>query len=247
MIKAIAKALLAATPYRLVRDHGANRFDGFDSCFGQLKALGYQPRQIIDCGAHTGQFALFAHGHFPAARLDMVEPQPACQAALNQLAQAKGFGLHPVAAGSPKDAIGGGLNFTVSDAPTTGAHVSTGPATDEMTVMVEVATLDSLFAGTIELGDRTLLKLDLQGYELQALAGAMALLPLVEVVLTEVSFFQQATEPTVPALIAFFDKAGFDLFDVASLHGRTRDNRLRQGDFVFVRRGAALSADTAWA
>ena len=48
-------------------------------------------------------------------------------------------------------------------------------------------------------------------------------------------------------MVAFFDQSGFDLFDVAGLMGRRRDDRLRQGDFIFVRRGSALSADTGWA
>jgi hypothetical protein len=70
---------------------------------------------------------------------------------------------------------------------------------------------------------------------------------LVEVVLTEVSFFAQAYEPSVLELSAFLGANGFDLYDIASVSARARDNRARQADFVFVRRGTALTKDGAWA
>lgn len=79
-----------------------------------------------------------------------------------------------------------------------------------------------------------------------ALRGASQLLPKVDVVLLEVSFFQQLGEPTIPDVVSFFDTAGFDLFDIAALSGRTRDDRLKQGDFVFVRRGTDLWSDRGW-
>ena len=96
------------------------------------------------------------------------------------------------------------------------------------------------------MADRILLKLDLQGIELLALSGATRLLSVVEVMFVEVSFFSQAYEPPICRLIAFLDGHGFDVFDVASITGRLRDHRARQGDFVFVRRGSPLRADTSW-
>jgi len=110
-----------------------------------------------------------------------------------------------------------------------------------------VTTLDDLFASKCKTTDRTLLKLDLQGHELLALQGASVMLPLVEVVLVEVSFFQAFGEPKVHQLIEFFGNKGFEIFDVAALSSRIRDDRLRQGDLFFVRRDSQLIADNAWA
>jgi hypothetical protein len=129
--------------------------------------------------------------------------------------------------------------------PTTGAHIALN-ATADSTVSVEVSTLDRLFVSKISSGDRTFLKLDLQGYELAALTGGEGVLNHIEVILTEVSFFAQAYEPSLAALIHFLDDKGFDLFDIAALSGRTRDNRLKQGDMIFVKRCSALLADTRW-
>jgi hypothetical protein len=71
-------------------------------------------------------------------------------------------------------------------------------------------------------------------------------LPCIDVVLTEVSFFTQATEPTIAELVGFMDSNQFQLYDVAALHGRRRDNRLHAGDLVFARNGSSFMADTQW-
>ena len=113
---------------------------------------------------------------------------------------------------------------------------------------IEVAkiTLDNLLENRLTREDRALLKLDLQGFELYALRGASVALQSVEVVLTEVSFFAQAYEPSISQLIGFLDQSGFELYDVAALTARQRDNRLHQGDFVFVRKDSPLAADRQW-
>ncbi len=242
-LKSIVKRLFGMGPYRIVRAP-INRFEAMDETMASLKRLGFEPRVVIDGGAHLGTFSCMVSALFPQARLHLVEPQPACKAPLEKLAADRGFTFHPFALGSRS-----GTAHLLSDepaTPSTGAHVIPGGEGLPGVLDVPVRTLDELFAAEVRREDRPLLKLDLQGHEIQALQGGLAVLPLIEVVVTEVSFFQQSTEPTVPQLIAFFDRAGFDLFDVAALSSRTRDQRLRQGDFVFVRRETPLWADKGW-
>src|SRR5438132_1225141 len=50
-------------------------------------------------------------------------------------------------------------------------------------------TLDALLADRVGAADRVLLKLDLEGYELEALRGAARLLDAVEVIASEVQFY----------------------------------------------------------
>ena len=78
-MKTLIKAMIALTPYRIVRDAGVNRFQGIYTCLKLLRTFGYQPRTIIDGGAHLGHFALQANAIFPEAIIHMVEPQPACR------------------------------------------------------------------------------------------------------------------------------------------------------------------------
>lgn len=241
-LKRLAKQLVALTPYRISRT-APNRFDAIEHFIGHIARASYKPRSIIDGGAHLGTFALTARSAFPEAEIHMVEPQPACAARLDELARRPGFHFHPVAITDRQQTV----SFMRSTAPHTGAHIAWTDDQAQAGVEVQGETLDRLFADRSAPEDRILLKLDLQGHELLALQGAKRLLRHVELVLTEVSFFAQAGEPTILRLMQYLDDAGFDLFDVVGMHGRRRDDRARQGDMVFVRRQTPMWADTSWA
>ncbi|MBC7492270.1 MAG: FkbM family methyltransferase [Novosphingobium sp.] len=245
MIKRFAKAVLQRTPYRIQRARDLNRFSAIEESLASLAARGYAPRLIVDGGANVGDFTRAASAIFPAARIAMIEPQPACQQALTALAADPRYTLHPVALGQAS----GSLKLAIDPgAVSTGAHIAPeyeGQSPDNV-VTIAVETLDSVLGEHLTAADRTLLKLDLQGWEMEAFLGAEASLPAIEVILTEVSFYKQAYEPDIEDLIAHLHARGFALYDVAAITCRPRDNRAKQGDFIFVRRDSALMADTAW-
>jgi len=83
---------------------------------------------------------------------------------------------------------------------------------------------------------------------LSALRGAARLLGVVEVVLTEFQFFETNGNgrPTFGGYLGALDARGFELYDFACLSPRPRDQRLRMGDAVFVRRGSPLLEDESW-
>ena len=157
---------------------------------------------------------------------------------MRALCAEKGFAFHECALAERP----GRIDVTATAEPSTGVHVASG---GENAVSVAAETLDALF-GSVNRDDRALLKLDLQGYELHALKGGTAFLRSAEAILTEVSFYAQAYESRIAALVSFLSDNGFELYDIASLGGRARDNRPRQGDFVFVRAGSQLVDDTGW-
>jgi FkbM family methyltransferase len=239
-VKQIIKAIIAQTPYRIVRDRGENRFQAIDVSLRNMKDRGFFPRIVIDGGAHLGSFSLAAKQVFPGATFHLAEPQPACRIPLIALCAMEGFILHECALADHVGKIG--LSRTTE--PSTGAHIV--PTSDTETGIVSTSTLDALFGQRISVHDRALLKLDLQGYELHALRGGPTLLRSIEVILTEISFFAQAYEPTIIDLMNFLDSSGFQLYDIAAISGRRRDNRAHQCDFVFARMGSQLLEDTRW-
>jgi FkbM family methyltransferase len=123
---------------------------------------------------------------FPEAVVHLVEPQPACQPALERLARtSSSLTVHPVALTEPGRqhlAFTGGVGYGG-----TGVHVAQA---DEHDVELEcrATTLDELFGGRVSRADRPLLKLDLEGHELSALRGARTLLEAIEVLFVEVRF-----------------------------------------------------------
>jgi FkbM family methyltransferase len=237
-VKELAKLFMAQTPYRIVRDRGANRFQAIETCLREMKRRGFAPRVIVDGGAHLGSFSVAAQSIFPSAAFHLIEPQPACSTVLQKLCAKKGFAFHECALAESQ----GHVDLTWTLEPSTGAHIALDR---EKATSVVADTLDALF-GSVTRADRPLLKLDLQGYELHALRGGTMLLRSVEVILTEVSFYAQAYEPTIASLVSFLDDSGFELYDIASLSGRARDNRLHQGDFIFVHTGSQLLQDSRW-
>jgi FkbM family methyltransferase len=239
-MKQFIKHLLSHTPYRIVRSKDANRFQAIDTALGGLKERGFSPAIIVDAGAHLGWFSLMARKYFPEATCHLIEPQPACAPTLKVLGGNTGFRFHAFAlAERPGEVL-----MNKSDRPNTGAQIKLSP--DEGTIAVAATTLDVLFDKSLSVGDRTLLKMDLQGYELHALRGGESILPSIEVIFTEVSFFGQAYEPSIVELVTFLKVHDFELYDIASLMGRSRDNRLCQGDFIFVRKDSQLAQDKRW-
>lgn len=243
-MKTLIKALLQKTPYRIVRDRGRNRFDAIPRQLEQLKGSGYEPGVIIDGGAHLGTFSLEAKQLWPNAKFTLIEPQKACAEPLRVLCEREGFSLRTQALCNPDEARRGTVQMTRTDTPNTGAHVVDANMSDRCSE-VPAVTLDEIFAaGSFDKSDRPLLKLDIQGYELQALRGGVKALTMIEVIIAEVSFFYS---PSAADIIFELRKSDFHFFDVASLSGRTRDNRLCQGDLVFARGDSPLLADRSWA
>lgn len=249
-MKSLIKALLKKTPYRFVRRTSLNRFQAVEDSLVSLQARGYRPRRIIDGGANEGTFTKHVLGLFPGAVVHAIEPQPACQPKLEEIAAKVGDRLvrHAIALCAPENE--GQLLTIATDYSqrSTGAHVTVGVEVplNGRQIAVPCSTLDAALSKFCKVGDRTLLKLDLQGYELHGLRGGIATLSTTEVVLVEISFFAQAYEPSIHSLVAFLSLHGFDLYDVASIFARPRDNRPRQGDLLFVKRTCDLAQDSSW-
>jgi FkbM family methyltransferase len=241
LLKDALKAVISLTPYRIVRaQRPVPRYQAIPETLKLLKSFGYEPKVVIDGGANVGLFAKTAAQIFPDADIHMIEPQPGCHPVLRTLEGGR-FELHPVALVSPEAAIDGYVTMESAEARSTGAHVSTLGRT-----RVAAATLDQRLADRVGPDDRALLKMDLQGHELEALRGAEKLLPAIEVILCEVTFIEFDQTPRIAALMRFLDERGFGFFDIAALAGRGRDNRLAQGDFIFVNRRSPIAADKSW-
>jgi hypothetical protein len=106
-------------------------------------------------------------------------------------------------------------------------------------------TLDELILPRLQAADRALLKLDLEGHEIEALRGAAGLLERVEAIVCEMSFsdVNDSGRPRFGEVMTFLEARGFMPFDFASLDARLSDRRLWLGDAVFIRRGSPLVAN----
>jgi hypothetical protein len=88
-----------------------------------------------------------------------------------------------------------------------------------------------------------LLKLDVQGFELEVLAGAQSTLDRTEVVVSEVSLLPyNKGAPLMHEVIAYLAEREFLPYDICGGLRRTSDMALFQTDMIFARRGSELRA-----
>jgi hypothetical protein len=101
-------------------------------------------------------------------------------------------------------------------------------------IEVDVTTLDVALRRA-EIASCDILKLDLQGHDLQALAGAAHSLKSVRVVIVEVWYAPVYTgSVTFLEIFNFLRDSGFAIYALAGLHYSTTD-RLLWSDAIFVR------------
>ncbi len=197
-------------------------------------------RTVIDVGANRGQFALVAARRWPSARLICFEPLPT---AGRQLA----IVLADLPAAHVRDLAltdeSGEVHLHIARAddsssllPIGPRQVATFPGTEEVaTALVRAARLDAELCGA-GLERPVLLKIDVQGGELQVLRGATGILAEIDVVLVEASFVElYAGQPLVHDLIEFLNGHGF-LLSGAGTPTTDTHGRVVQLDLVFTRR-----------
>ena len=100
-------------------------------------------------------------------------------------------------------------------------------------------TLDDLVAAEVK--SPILLKLDVQGYELEVLRGAVKTLSEAEVVIIECSLIQyNEGAPLFAEVVSFMGERGFVVYDFCGQMRRANDGALFQMDVIFVRENSRL-------
>ncbi len=197
-----------------------------------------RPRIVIDVGAHRGQFALAVRRELPGTRVISFEPQPdaadiyrrvVCDADLRTVALGASVGTATLHLSRASDSsslrvIGGN-------------QTAYFPGTDEVgEIAVNVSTVDAEVVLDGAPGP-VLLKIDVQGTELDVLRGAQRTLAAIEWVYVELSFVElYLGQDLAPAVIAHLDRAGFDVAGVYNV-ARSSTGVALQADWLFRARG----------
>jgi FkbM family methyltransferase len=165
-------------------------------------------RTIVDVGANRGQFALVAARRYPAAALWCFEPLPEPRARLKAVI---GQRPHTTISSTALSASAGTTEMHVtrrddssSLLPVSSRQHREFAGTEEVGLhRVETARLDEVIDET-QITAPALLKIDVQGYELEVLKGAEALLGLFDTIIVESSFVEfYVGQPLATEVISF--------------------------------------------
>jgi FkbM family methyltransferase len=233
--KAAKAALLARVPeWRRALRHGVAASVEHDRL-----QLPNDFRTVIDVGANRGQFAVYSAVRFPRAQIYSLEPLKRPRRKLQSLFKSEPR-VHVI--GKAAGATTGRATLNVSRQDDSSSLLAMADLQTERfpgTAMIgreqiEVTTLDETF-GDLDLQGPILLKLDVQGFELEALKGAERLLDQVDAVLTEASFVAFYEDQVLfDELNRWLNEAGFSL--VSGSISSQAQGRWEQGDFLYERR-----------
>jgi FkbM family methyltransferase len=207
------------------------------------KALKFSPHAIVDVGASDGRWTTPALPLFPEARFLLVEPLDQHEAALKVLAQQERRitcfqGLVGRAAGTARFMQRGYQSSLL------GTH--DGSAFGE-TREQPIFTLDEIIR-RLSFPSPDIIKLDIEGSELDALRGAVEALRSAVLVQVEVNLIPFKKDlPLMDDLVGFMTEQGFRVLDVFGVHGRPLDGLPAQGECFFMKKDSPLLTDLRWA
>jgi FkbM family methyltransferase len=230
---------------RRIRDALARRLGVPEIPFAldRLAAQGFRPSLVFDVGAYRGEFAVGALARWPDADVACVEAQAARVADLDALARSRPrLRVFPVLLGAAcRDRV------VLHEAETASSVLTETAGPAHSAVEHRMRTVDDIVRH--DYGGRApdLLKLDVQGYELEVLKGATESLRGVGAVLAELNLLDLWDGvPLLAELVAWLDARDFVAFDICGLTRRPLDDALWQADMIFVPRASALRVDKRW-
>jgi FkbM family methyltransferase len=242
LFQAVGYDIVAVPPGPVSR---CRALGGHERFLRDLKLRGFAPTHILDVGANRGDWTRLALEVFPRASVTMVEPQEAFAPALAALARANPR-LRAVraAAGASNGEIALAVPRNFEDAAT----MMPMPASPGLEVATETVPLRTIADIVRESGlaSPELVKLDIQGAEIEALKGAGAMLGAAEVFVCEATFFAEDQGPDFAALVAFMNHAGYVVFEFCGFLPRPSDGALGQADVVFVKRDGTFRKNPRW-
>jgi FkbM family methyltransferase len=236
LIESLATRLPLGSPLRLALVEVALRHLE-EATYCRFRNAGFRPGTIIDIGANVGDWTKLIKGIFPGASVLMVEAQRELEGDLRSVAsQYRDVEYRIALLGAAK------LKSVQFHVGGTGSSIYRERSNASMaTFDASMTTLDEIVP--CPLRSPIFLKLDVQGAELDVLRGATATLQNTEVVQLETALLSyNEGAPTSADLIAFMDKCGFAIFDIANFI-RPNGKDLVQIDIIFVRKDSKLRSD----
>ena len=208
--------------------------------FKKLAQQGFYPQVVVDVGANHGGWSQEVASVYDSARFFLIEPQEEMRPFLDHFcSQIEGSRWFAGGAGSEV----GHMDLTVWDDYQGSAFLS--PDVEAMVPelrqrKVPVYTLDHLI-GSGELPIPDLIKIDVQGYEMEVLQGCMRCFGKTDMFVVETSLFHPLNNrPSFYRVLELMEAYGYGVYDLLDFKYRG-DGALAQIDVCFLRKQSPLA------
>ena len=177
----------------------------------------------------------------------MIEAQPSKREVLEQIKR-----QYPATIGYRIALLGdrakdGVVFHQLENAPTASSILSDHAGTPARDLVCKMEVLDHVLVEE-HLQRPELIKIDVQGYELEVLKGATETLAKAHAIMMEVSLIElYKGNPLLNEAIGFMHEKGFRPYDICTLNRRSLDNALVQADMIFLKNDSFLLAQKTWA
>lgn len=221
---------------------GPPRETDMDRALQHLTDKGFRPKVVLDIGAAKGYWTLQTAWRWKDANFFMIDPLQESEPELQKICQDPRFRYLLTAVGKePGELV---MNVTADcDGSSLLGFSHPDPARQRR---IRVARVDDLLSEG-RLSPPELVKLDVQGFELNVLEGGQRLFDTAEVFIVEVNLFPFMLEcPRVHEVVKYMADRKFYLFDIAGSLRRPYQNDLGQMDLVFVADRSSMTASNRW-
>ncbi|NUN63524.1 FkbM family methyltransferase [Pseudanabaena biceps] len=229
----------------MLRSYLANRLGipEIPVALNRLSKLGFQPRHIFDVGAYEGEFAQCCMQIWPQSQIS-------CFEALDH----KVAHLQKMATNNPSIQVFPGLlgaetleKVAFNESETASSILIENIPQNFPVSFHSMRTVDQIVQEYFSGCSPDLLKLDVQGYELEVLKGAEKSLPSMSAILAEVSLLDiHQNTPLLADILAWLNERDWVAYDVCSFIRRPLDKALWQIDMIFVPVNSPLRTDKRW-
>lgn len=194
----------------------------------RLDKLGFRPNQVFDIGVGYGSPDIYSH--YKYSTFYLYDPIPNFKSLMKFLPSPKSESFFFEFALSDKQS-NYFLNKNIVDIGT--SFISSNKLIDS--ILIETKRFDTLPEAKDLYNKRNLLKIDVQGHELEVLKGFGKYISHIDVVIVEVqSLITVSSEPTFLNVCEYLINNEFVLIDLSGIGRRPLDNFIAELDLVFI-------------
>lgn len=249
-MKTMIKSALARFGYTLVKTQGGGSSgpsslpESMSDILARVSRLGFRPETVIDVGVASGTPDLYQA--FPNAFHLLIEPLVEFDAEIqSSLRSRRGKAVFAAAT-----SVDGQLQIHVHTEHLDGSSIlceEMGADFDGVVRTVPSVRIDTVVEENALQGP-FLVKVDVQGAEIEVLNGAKQVLADSELLLLEVSLFEFMKQSAqLFEVVSYMQDAGFVVYDIYGQHHRPLDGALGQCDIAFVKEHGMFRSDHRYA